>query len=208
MRILCHIAALVAMWLEICTSECQALVCRSSLCQDQLPKHAFIWYRLGIQQACKMTTKLHWNDSCHNPAKLPMSSYKYLAVTFILLQAGKLDLTEVEGLADLLAAETEAQRVQVSHYWYHVSLLMLSHVLVPMLVWSHTGPPWDLMSASCSQFAAILNCCCITFADALLCSASGAQCLLYVAGFAAEQRGPAEGHVGLAVHPAALPGKH
>ena len=49
------------------------------------------------------------------PSKLPMSSYKYLAVTFILLQAGKLDLTEVEGLADLLAAETEAQRVQVSH---------------------------------------------------------------------------------------------
>ena len=30
------------------------------------------------------------------------------------LQAGKLDLTEVEGLADLLAAETEAQRIQVS----------------------------------------------------------------------------------------------
>ena len=31
----------------------------------------------------------------------------------VRLQAGKLDLTEVEGLADLLAAETEAQRVQV-----------------------------------------------------------------------------------------------
>lgn len=29
-----------------------------------------------------------------------------------MLQAGKLDLTEVEGLADLLRAETEAQRRQ------------------------------------------------------------------------------------------------
>ena len=52
-------------------------------------------------------------------AKMPMSSYEYLAVTIVLLQAGKLDLTEVEGLADLLAAETEAQRVQVGHHWYH-----------------------------------------------------------------------------------------
>lgn len=30
------------------------------------------------------------------------------------LQGGKLDLTEVEGIADLLAAETEAQHQQVS----------------------------------------------------------------------------------------------
>ena len=44
-----------------------------------------------------------------------MSSLANSHMTLVLPQAGKLDLTEVEGLADLLAAETEAQRVQVSH---------------------------------------------------------------------------------------------
>ena len=64
------------------------------------------------------------------------------------------------------------------------------------------------MSASCRCLAAILDCCCITIAEVLLCIVSEAQSSLYMAGVTAEQRGTAEGHGGLAIHPAALPGKH
>ena len=53
------------------------------------------------------------------------------------LQAGKLDLTEVEGLADLLAADTEAQRIQVS------SAHLLELLRHRAKTWKGCAPTWN-----------------------------------------------------------------
>ena len=45
-------------------------------------------------------------------------------VLALVVQAGKMDLTEVEGLADLLAAETAAQHRQVISKSLHPSLIV------------------------------------------------------------------------------------
>ena len=42
-------------------------------------------------------------------------------------EEGKLDLTEAEGLADLLSAETEAQRIQVTKLAHATFILGPSH---------------------------------------------------------------------------------
>ena len=49
----------LAVRLEMCASEYRASVCRNYLHEHQLLDDTFICYRLVIQQACKMTRRLH-----------------------------------------------------------------------------------------------------------------------------------------------------
>lgn len=55
-----------AVWLEMCASEYQAPVCLAADYLEQISDHALIWHRLVMQQACKMTTRLALDISCHH----------------------------------------------------------------------------------------------------------------------------------------------
>ena len=53
-------------------------------------------------------------------------------------ELGKVDLTEAEGLADLLSSETEAQRKQV-HICHHVGGPCTLHLAQSQLLMDHSG---------------------------------------------------------------------
>ena len=87
---------------------------------------------------CYPSLKLYdrWVSILKREADLAKGGY-FLLSHPIHPQAGKLDLTEVEGLADLLAAETEAQRIQVTPS-------ACTHVCLRPVYRARRGPIWPL----------------------------------------------------------------
>ena len=63
-----------------------------------------------MSQSCMCMEGQQWSGQCTIPGVRLAEPGEFTRRAFEL---GKLDLTEAEGLADLLSAETEAQRKQV-----------------------------------------------------------------------------------------------